>query len=127
MLDHIDFGVTDLVRSRAFYVLTLAPLGIKPVIDVKRDDGREGTGFGFSQCSPQFWLGKGPPASGRLHIAFVADSRGAVDAFHEAAVAAGGTDKGAPGLRPRYGEHCYAAFVLDPDGHTIEAVCRRSE
>ncbi len=124
MIDHIDIAVTDLERSRALYLPALAPLGINPFIEIKRDDGREGTGFG-SLAGPQFWIGKGPSIMGRLHIAFAAESRSVVDAFYRAALQAGGTCKGAPGLRPRYGEHYCAAFVLDPDGHTIEAVCRK--
>ena len=126
MLDHIDFSVTDLERSRAFYVLALAPLGINRVFEIKRDDGREGTGFGRGS-SPQFWIGRGPAVSGRLHVAFEAKSRASVDAFYNAALEAGGTSNGVPGLRPQYGEDYYAAFVSDPDGHNIEAVCRRSE
>jgi len=126
MLDHIDFSVADFQKSRAFYVLALAPLGIGAVLDTKRHDGNAGTGFG-RHSFPQFWIGDGSAVSGRLHVAFAADSRAAVDAFHKAALEAGGTSKGAPGLRPRYGEHYYAAFVFDLDGHTIEAVCRQSE
>lgn len=126
MLDHIDFAVKDFDKSRAFYVAVLAPLGISPFTDIKRDDGREGTGF-RSLTGPQFWIGGGTASNGRLHIAFSADSRSDVDVFHKAALQAGGTCKGAPGLRPRYGEHYYAAFVIDPNGHTIEAVCRQSD
>ena len=126
MLDHIDFSVTDFERSRAFYVLALAPLGINPVFEIKRDDGREGTGFGLGS-SPQFWIGRGPAVSGRLHVAFEAKSRASVDAFYNAALEAGGTSNGAPGLRAHYGEDYYAAFVSDPDGHYIEAVCRQPE
>ena len=126
MLDHIDFSVTDFERSRAFYVLALAPLGINSVFEIKRDDGREGTGFGCG-ASPQFWIGRGPVVSGRLHVAFEAESRASVDAFYESALEAGGTSNGAPGLRAQYGEDYYAAFVSDPDGHNIEAVCRRPE
>jgi len=123
MLDHVDFAVRDLARSRAFYVAALAPLGIRPVIDVAREDGRRGTGFGTGPTA-QFYIGGGPPASGRLHIAFAAPSRAAVDAFHRAALAAGGVDHGEPGPRPRYDTNYYAAYAIDPDGHVIEAVCR---
>ena len=126
MLDHIDFAVSDIAKSREFYVQALSPLGIEPITDIKRDDGCEGTGFGLGS-SPQFWIGGGSAVSGRLHVAFVAESRAAVDDFHSAALAAGGTSKGVPGLRSRYGENYYAAFVYDPDGHAIEAVCRRSD
>jgi catechol 2,3-dioxygenase-like lactoylglutathione lyase family enzyme len=123
VFDHVDFAVSDLDRSRRFYTATLAPLGIGPFEDIKRDDGREGTGYG-SAGGPQFWIGGGEPVSGRMHIAFAAKSTAAVDAFYEAALRAGGTSKGAPGLRPHYADNYYAAFVIDPDGHTVEAVCR---
>jgi catechol 2,3-dioxygenase-like lactoylglutathione lyase family enzyme len=83
-------------------------------------------GFGLLP-DPTFWIRTGNGIGGRLHVAFLANSRGAVDAFHEAALRAGGTDNGRPGLRPRYAEHYYAAFVLAPDGHNIEAVCRLPE
>lgn len=124
MIHHIDFAVTDFARSRAFYVQALAPLGLAAVIDFRRDDGVLLAGFG-ALPDPAFWIRSGPPIDGRLHVAFLAGSRAQVDAFHAAAIRAGGVDNGAPGLRPRYAEHWYAAFVLDPDGHNIEAVCRR--
>lgn len=123
MIDHVDFAVTDLASSRAFYTCALAPLGIRPLVEIRRDDGREGTGFGQRDVA-QFWIGKGAATRGRLHIAFRAETRTAVDAFHVAALAAGATDNGVPGLRRGYGENYYAAFVRDPDGHIIEAVCR---
>jgi catechol 2,3-dioxygenase-like lactoylglutathione lyase family enzyme len=122
MFDHIDFAVGDLARSLAFYTAALAPLGIAPV-NSGRTDGREGMGFGAGGV-PRFWVAEGEPVTGRLHVAFTASSRSQVDAFHLAALAAGGTDRGAPGLRPRYGAPYYAAFVMDPDGHVVEAVCR---
>lgn len=123
MIHHIDFAVSDVSRSRAFYVQALAPLGIIPLIEINREDGRKGTGFG-SSGDPEFWIGGGNTLIGCLHVAFLADSRAAVDAFHKAAVQAGGRSNGAPGLRRHYSEHWYAAFVFDPDGHNIEAVCR---
>jgi catechol 2,3-dioxygenase-like lactoylglutathione lyase family enzyme len=123
VLDHLDFAVSDFARSRAFYVRLLAPLGILPLIDIRRADGREGTGFGIDPI-PRFWIGKGEPVAGRLHVAFVASTREAVAAFHAAGLAAGGKDHGAPGLREQYGAHYYAAYVIDPDGHVVEAVCR---
>jgi len=124
VIHHIDFAVTDFARSRAFYVATLAPLGIEVVMDIERNDGRRLTGFG-SPPDPTFWIRAGNGIGGRLHVAFLANSRSAVDAFHVAGLRAGGADNGGPGLRPRYADHYYAAFVLDPDGHNIEAVCRR--
>ena len=128
MLDHIGFSVADLARSRAFYVAALAPLGYGPVMDVTREQtgGYEGTGFG-SPGRPQFWIGTGENRSGPVHVALVASDRAAVDAFHGAALAAGGIDNGAPGLRPHYHPNYYGAFVLDPDGHNIEAVCHAPE
>lgn len=122
MIHHIDFAVADFERSRAFYIAALAPLGLSIVID--RWNDRKLTGFGRPP-DPEFWIRQGEPA-GHLHVAFLAESLGAVDAFHRAALAAGGTDRGAPGLRERYAPDYYAAFVLDPDGHNIEAVCRRA-
>lgn len=126
MIDHIDCAVSDFAKSRAFYVETLAPLGVEPVLDIDRDDGRYGTGFG-AESVPRFFIGGGSPVDGRLHIAFAAKSRAAVDEFYRAAINAGGTSKGPPGLRPRYAENYYAAYVYDPDGRTIEAVCRSVE
>jgi catechol 2,3-dioxygenase-like lactoylglutathione lyase family enzyme len=123
MLDHIDFAVGDFARSREFYLRLLAPLGIRPLIDIRREDGREGTGFGIHQVA-HFWIGKGAPVAGRLHVAFAATSHDAVAAFHAAGLAAGGSDHGAPGMRAQYGDHYYAAYVRDPDGHVVEAVCR---
>lgn len=124
MLDHIGFPVSDLARSRAFYVQAFAPLGFAPVMDVTREQsgGYEGTGFGPAG-RPQFWIGNGAQQGVPVHIAFEANSRAAVDAFYNAAIAAGGRDNGAPGLRPHYHQHYYGAFVLDPDGYNVEAVC----
>ena len=124
MIDHLGFSVSDFARSRAFYVQALAPLGYAPVMDVTKEQsgGYEGTGFG-PPGRPHFWIGTGEARSGSTHVAFAASSRAAVDAFHRAALAAGGRDNGAPGLRPHYHEHYYGAFVFDPDGHNIEAVC----
>ena len=125
MIHHIDFAVTDFARSRDFYVQALAPLGMAAVIEFQREDGVKLAGFG-SLPDPVFWIREGGPLQGRLHVAFLADSRATVDTFHAAALAAGGKDNGSPGLRPRYGDHWYAAFVLDLDGHNIEAVCRKA-
>lgn len=125
MFDHIGFPVADLARSRAFYERALAPLGIVVGMEITAEmTGGEGEHIGFGpEGHPQFWIGTGRPLTGRLHVAFAARSRAAVDAFHAAALAAGGTDNGAPGLRPHYHENYYGAFALDPDGHNIEAVC----
>jgi catechol 2,3-dioxygenase-like lactoylglutathione lyase family enzyme len=123
MIHHIDIAVADLPRSRGFYAAALAPLGLAAVIEFMRDGCRI-VGFG-KLPDPEFWIRDGGPIGSRLHVAFLADSRATVDAFHSAALAAGGKDNGAPGLRPRYAEHWYAAFVLDPDGHNVEAVSRQ--
>ncbi len=126
MLDHVGFAVTDMRRSKAFYERALAPLGIGLVMEVTAEEsgGEAHAGFG-AEDKPFFWIGTGRALEGRLHVAFTAASRAAVDAFHKAAIAAGGADNGAPGLRPHYHPAYYGAFVLDPDGHNIEAVCHR--
>ena len=134
MLDHLGFAVADYPRSRAFYERALAPLGIGVRMDVTREmsGDYEGCGFGPEGGRPQFWVGTGS-GSGRggaghgMHIAFSAKTRAEVDAFHAAALAAGGTDNGAPGLRPHYHPHYYGAFILDPEGNNIEAVCHQPE
>jgi len=125
MLDHIGLTVSDFARARAFYDLALAPLGIAAVVNftAEQTGGESHAGYG-SEGRAYFWFGDGKPLTGRLHVAFAADSRATVDAFYAAATAAGGTDNGAPGLREYYAPNYYGAFVLDPDGHNIEAVCR---
>lgn len=120
MLDHIGFPVSDFSRSKAFYEKALAPLGYRLVKEMSLGDGDGYAGFGRER--PQFWIGTGKALQGRLHVAFAAASRAEVQAFYEAALAAGGIDNGAPGLRPHYHENYYGAFVLDPDGHNVEAV-----
>jgi catechol 2,3-dioxygenase-like lactoylglutathione lyase family enzyme len=124
MLDHIGFPVSDYARSKAFYEKALAPLGYRVVMEVtpEQSGGQAHAGFGDDR-KPYFWIGTGTPLTGRLHVAFVANNRAAVDAFYRAALAAGGKDNGAPSLRPQYHPNYYGAFVLDPDGHNIEAVC----
>ena len=123
MIDHITFGVADFARSTRFYDAALAPLGIRRLFDVpaEHSDGVQVTGYGDD--APWFWLAEESATTGLLHIAFQATTVAEVDAFHAAALQAGGRDNGAPGLRPHYHAHYYAAFVRDPDGHNIEAVC----
>jgi catechol 2,3-dioxygenase-like lactoylglutathione lyase family enzyme len=123
MIHHIDVPVRDLQRSRAFYDSALAALGLSLVMQHVNPQGHEVLGYGVLP-DPTFWIRSGRPPIGRLHVAFLATTREAVDAFHMAALNAGGTSNGTPGLRPHYAEDYYAAFVLDPDGHNIEAVCR---
>ena len=122
MFDHIGFPVSYLTSSRMFYAAALAPLGIGVVVE-----SAAFVAFGKAGRA-QFWLGGGAtiPPSG-VHLAFVAADRAAVRAFYQAALAAGGIDNGAPGLRPQYHPDYYGAFVLDPDGHNVEAVCRNPE
>ena len=128
MLDHIGFSVSDHARSRAFYVKALAPLGYVPVMDLTREQtgSYEGTGFG-ANGRPYFWIGAGGASSGPMHIALTAASRADVDRFYSAALSAGGRDNGPPGLRPHYHLDYYGAFVFDPDGNNVEAVCHTPE
>jgi catechol 2,3-dioxygenase-like lactoylglutathione lyase family enzyme len=117
ILDHIAINVSDLERSRAFYAAALEPLGIGEIM------ARPGTVGMGRDGKPEFWLRERAPGE-PVHVAFAAD-RPTVDAFHAAALAAGATDNGAPGVREMYHPGYYGAFVLDPDGHNIEAVCHR--
>lgn len=127
MIDHMGIGASDFDASRAFYEAALAPLGIGLEMEVtpEQSGGYHGLGFGKAG-KPFFWLGNGGAKGIGAHIAFAADARAEVDA-HAAAMAAGGRDNGAPGLRPWYHPSYYGAFVLDPDGTNIEAVCHRAE
>lgn len=125
MLDHVGFPVSDYARSKAFYLAALAPLGYGLVMELtpeKIGGSVSHAGFG-PEGRPVFWIGGGAALKGTLHVAFAAKTRADVDAFYQAALAAGGKDNGAPGLRPQYHPNYYGAFVLDPDGHNIEAVC----
>lgn len=120
-LDHAGFAVGDYDTSKAFYEKALAPLGITLMME----PSGEAAGFG-RDGRPFFWVeARGQPVRGRLHIAFVAADRDEVDAFHSAALQAGGADNGAPGTREIYHPHYYGAYVLDPDGNNIEAVCHK--
>ncbi|WP_243039629.1 VOC family protein [Dyella sedimenti] len=128
MLDHVGLQVSGYARSREFYGKVLVPLGGTLVMEVTAAQTGDGdhAGFGIGGV-PIFWIGtsRKAPATGPAHIAFTAANREAVDAFHRAAIAAGAKDNGPPGLRPHYHEHYYGAFVLDPDGNNIEAVCHQ--
>lgn len=127
MLDHIGIGVSDVKRSRAFYEDALKPLGLgiemMPTPDMLKA-GYEGYGFGESG-KPYFWVGPGEVT--KIHIAFAAPTRSHVDAFYAAAIAAGGRDNGPPGIRAHYHPNYYGAFVFDPDGNNVEAVCHQPE
>ncbi|RYH07459.1 VOC family protein [Tropicimonas sp. IMCC6043] len=125
MIDHIGVPVSDIAASRAFYAAALAPLGIEPLMEVTNEmTGGHGAHVGFGLAGkPSFWIGDGRAPGGPVHVAFAAANRALVDAFYEAAMAAGGRDNGGPGLRPEYHPDYYGAFVLDPDGNNIEVVC----
>ena len=126
MFDHIGFTVSHFELSKNFYELALAPLGIKALVELPPEIlGPNERVLGFGIERPQFWINTGPRIQPGIHLAFTAESRAIVAAFYKAALAAGGTDNGAPGLRPHYHEHYYGAFVRDPDGHNIEAVCHK--
>jgi catechol 2,3-dioxygenase-like lactoylglutathione lyase family enzyme len=120
MLDHIGLSVADYERAKAFYAAALAPLDYVLVMEVTEVGPFAGFGAGGK---PDFWFGGGAATAPRLHIAFRAKNQATVDAFYKAALAAGATDNGPPGLRPEYHPNYYGAFVIDPDGHNLEAVC----
>ncbi|HMN83044.1 MAG TPA: VOC family protein [Burkholderiaceae bacterium] len=121
MFDHMGFGVTNLGESKAFFLAALQPLGVAVAME-----GPYGVGLGVGN-KPSLWLSETKQAPAHLHLAFAAGSRAEVDAFYRAALAAGGKDNGAPGLRPHYHANYYGAFVIGPDGHNIEAVCHKAE
>jgi catechol 2,3-dioxygenase-like lactoylglutathione lyase family enzyme len=125
-LNHVGIPVEAIERSRDFYERALAPLGIKVTMTMPRDQTESGgtaIGFGTDSEPGFFWIGDNETVGEGVHVAFTAASREQVDAFYQAALAAGGRDNGAPGLRPQYAPNYYAAFVFDPDGANIEAVC----
>src|SRR5579862_3289275 len=116
MLDHIGFAVKDLDAARRFYSAALAPLGIGIVFEVTAEQTGDHAAIGFgANGKPFFWVGGSDLPPGRIHVALTAENRTAVDAFYQAAIAAGGTDNGGPGLRPHYHANYYGAFVLDAD------------
>jgi catechol 2,3-dioxygenase-like lactoylglutathione lyase family enzyme len=117
VLDHVGLTVSDYARAKDFYTAALKPLGIT----LMNEFGSDAAGFGRDK--PYFWIAPGD-ASGPIHVAFGAATRADVDAFYAAAMAAGGKDNGAPGVRAQYHPDYYGAFVLDPDGHNVEAVCK---
>jgi len=120
IIDHIGVPVRDYQRSKEFYAKALAPLGITVIAEYGEWGGLGADG------RAQFWFGVGAP-SAPLHLALVAETRAQVDAFYAEAIAAGGKDNGGPGLRPEYHPDYYGAFVFDPDGNNLEAVCRTPE
>jgi catechol 2,3-dioxygenase-like lactoylglutathione lyase family enzyme len=122
MLDHVTIGVSDIERSKAFYDRALRPLGIERLYA----EGPTFAGYGADRKA-FFWIGLRDASQTSAHVAFTARDREAVEQFHRAALAAGGQDNGPPGLRPHYHDNYYGAFILDPDGHNIEAVCHRKQ
>jgi catechol 2,3-dioxygenase-like lactoylglutathione lyase family enzyme len=127
MIDHSGIPVSDFGRAKAFYDAAFAPLGASLLYMVPEQftGGKKVGGYGRER--PVFWLHEAAPAGTGRHYAFTAHNRAEVDAFHKAALAAGGTDNGAPGLRPHYHADYYGAFVFDPDGNNVEAVCHAPE
>jgi catechol 2,3-dioxygenase-like lactoylglutathione lyase family enzyme len=121
MIDHVTANVSDFEQAKRFYDQALSPLGYSVQMALEG-----AAGFGTGEGIPDFWIGSSPER-GATHVAFSANDRATVDAFFEAATAAGGKDNGAPGLRPHYHESYYAAYVHDVDGNNIEAVCHRPE
>jgi catechol 2,3-dioxygenase-like lactoylglutathione lyase family enzyme len=121
VLDHVSLPVSDFERSKRFYEEDLSPLGYELLME----PSVSAAGFG-RRGKPDFWIALGDPGHA-VHVAFTADDRATVDAFYEAAIAAGGRDNGGPGLRPQYHPSYYGAFVSDPDSNNIEAVCHGPE
>ncbi len=122
IIDHTGVSASDYAAAKTFYSKALAPLGIRLVMEIP-----DGSACGFGNEAPQFWLQTGARQQPPVHVAFVAAGRQTVRDFHTAALAAGGRDNGAPGLRELYHPHYYGAFVLDLDGNNIEAVCHEPE
>lgn len=130
MIDHLGFTVSDFDRSLAFYRTVLAPLGYGVIMEVTPEmTGSDSRHAGFGRDGkPDFWIGAGGEATRNgLHVALAAADRAAVDAFYAAALGAGAKDNGPPGLRTMYHPDYYGAFVIDPDGHNLEAVCHKPE
>jgi catechol 2,3-dioxygenase-like lactoylglutathione lyase family enzyme len=124
MIDHLGFSVSDYERAKAFYAQALAPLGYSLIMEVAPEQTGASAAAGFgADGKPDFWIGGEGGFNKPLHVAILAKDRATVDAFYHAAIAAGGRDNGPPGIRAHYHPNYYGAFVRDPDGHNIEAVC----
>ena len=123
MIDHTGLTVADFARSKDFYAKALAPLGYKVMMEFPPAQTGGANYAGLGADKPDFWISSGVPNDPRVHVAFAARNRAAVDAFYQAALAAGGRDNGPPGIRAHYHPNYYGAFVLDPDGHNVEVVC----
>ena len=127
MIDHTGLTVSNFGKSKAFYASALTSIGYELIMELPAAITGHGDVAGFGvPPKPDFWIAGGTPNSPPIHVAFRVSNRGMVDAFYRAAVSAGGRDNGAPGLRPHYHPNYYGAFVLDPDGHNIEAVCHEA-
>lgn len=130
-IDHVSVGTADVKRAKAFYDAALEPLGVAPIMPVDINGRLVGVGYGVGE-TPHFWIqlpinGQPPSMGNGVHIAFTAETRAAVDDFYIAALEHGGAEDGRPGLRTEYHPSYYAAFVRDPDGNKIEAVCHAAE
>ena len=124
MIDHTGVAVSNFEKSKAFYSAALAPIGFQKLAEFPAAVTGSADVVGFGEPpKPEFWIHSGTPNNPPIHVAFRVTSRALVDAFYQGALAAGGRDNGAPGVRPHYHPDYYGAFVLDPDGHNIEAVC----
>jgi len=128
MIAHIGIIVSDIERSKRFYSAALTPLGYRMIREYGVTPARPATSAGFGEPPrADLWIYQGDPGKVATHIAFQVNQRALVDAFYDAALAAGGKDNGKPGLRPQYSANYYGAFVIDPDGYNVEAVCREAE
>lgn len=126
MIDHISISASDFEKSKAFYSAALSPIGYALLMEFPASVTGHTDVAGFGEPpKPDFWVSKGVSGNPPMHVAFRVASREQVDAFYKAAIAAGGRDNGPPGPRPHYHEHYYGAFVLDPDGNNVEAVCHQ--
>jgi catechol 2,3-dioxygenase-like lactoylglutathione lyase family enzyme len=124
MIDHTGLTVSDFGKSKTFYARALAPIGYELLMELPAAATGHTDVAGFGEPpKPDFWIAGGKPNVPPIHVAFRVATRALVDAFYKAAIAAGGRDNGPPGLRPHYHPNYYGAFILDPDGHNIEAVC----
>jgi catechol 2,3-dioxygenase-like lactoylglutathione lyase family enzyme len=129
MIDHISFAVSDVARSKPFYDRLLGAIGIGVMMEVPAGvTASGGATYGYGAAGkPYFWIADNGRVGQGAHVAFAVESRALVDAFHAAGLEAGGTDNGAPGLRPHYHADYYGAFILDPDGINVEAVCHKAQ
>jgi catechol 2,3-dioxygenase-like lactoylglutathione lyase family enzyme len=128
MIAHVGIRVSDIERSKSFYIAALKPIAYLLLREYGASSERPAASAGFgTPPRADFWIYQGKPDAASTHVAFLAAKRALVDGFYAAAIAAGGRDNGKPGLRPLYNPNYYSAFVLDPDGYNIEAVCRETE